>query len=393
MKRTFSALVGLGVSAAIAALAIAGPFPDSGGGSGFTDYRQAAADQYCQDPGGCTTGNATSGTTNGNATSGTTNGNATSGATNGNATIARSGTAPERASGGVGAGGARTGVAAAGATGTGTGTTLAQQAADGACVPYLYFYRPVSRATVGAVTKALALISLPAPHVVRLTEPMDVDAVAKHFGVRSSKSIAGDSKRERSLGEQTGAQVTAPRTLINAVDPVLFNDVKIASGKLHFYDAAGPFTRACVVVLARKPATGDKQVRKTRNNFEAGFVKGLIASRAPLAAVELTKTKPSQIKWFKSHHVSSVDNVDTADGQKALSLLLQGASGTYGVKSTAQALIPEPVAVRTLESGTPLGPRNLTFWILILFGLVAARFTIAAGWRLRRARVDADGRD
>jgi hypothetical protein len=86
MKRTFSALVGLGVSAAIAALAIAGPFPDSGGGSGFTDYRQAAADQYCQDPGGCTTGNATSGTTNGNATSGTTNGNATSGTTNGNAT-------------------------------------------------------------------------------------------------------------------------------------------------------------------------------------------------------------------------------------------------------------------------------------------------------------------
>ena len=60
----------------------------------------------------------------------------------------------------------------------------------------------------------------------------------------------------------------------------------------------------------------------------------------PVVCVEETDVSLSYIKDYQRKSVSTVDNIDTAPGQLALVLALGGQPGNYGVKSTAQMLLP-----------------------------------------------------
>ena len=60
----------------------------------------------------------------------------------------------------------------------------------------------------------------------------------------------------------------------------------------------------------------------------------------PAVGVELTSTEPSQVPWYKSRDISSVDDLDAPAGQAALVYALAGAHGAFGVKSTADSLLP-----------------------------------------------------
>jgi len=61
----------------------------------------------------------------------------------------------------------------------------------------------------------------------------------------------------------------------------------------------------------------------------------------PVVCVEETDVSFSYIKDYQRKFVSTIDNIDTAPGQLALVLALSGQPGNYGVKSTAQMLLPE----------------------------------------------------
>ncbi len=60
----------------------------------------------------------------------------------------------------------------------------------------------------------------------------------------------------------------------------------------------------------------------------------------PTVGVELTSTEPSQVPWYQSQDISSVDDLDTIAGQAALIYALAGSHGTYGMKSSADSLLP-----------------------------------------------------
>lgn len=47
------------------------------------------------------------------------------------------------------------------------------------------------------------------------------------------------------------------------------------------------------------------------------------------------------MKEYQHNHISTVDNIDTVPGQMAMVLALNGQSGHYGIKSTAQKLLPD----------------------------------------------------
>ncbi len=49
---------------------------------------------------------------------------------------------------------------------------------------------------------------------------------------------------------------------------------------------------------------------------------------------------PSQIPWYRGKGLSSVDDLDSLAGQAALDYALAGDSGSFGVKSTADSLLP-----------------------------------------------------
>jgi hypothetical protein len=96
-----------------------------------------------------------------------------------------------------------------------------------------------------------------------------------------------------------------------------------------------------VVIVERAPAPDAATER-----FVDGLIGGLTVTGVPVVAVERTSADPSLVpQWQKVAGLSTVDNIDTSPGRLALALLLEGAQpGSYGVKSSADALLPKLAA-------------------------------------------------
>ena len=100
-----------------------------------------------------------------------------------------------------------------------------------------------------------------------------------------------------------------------------------------------------VVVVRSVPA----QPRGT-GRFLGGLYRGLTGSGASVVGVEGTGSQGTAIETYRKYGLSSVDDIDTRAGRLALAVLLSGGeSGHYGVKATADDLLPpvEPVSVTT----------------------------------------------
>jgi hypothetical protein len=78
--------------------------------------------------------------------------------------------------------------------------------------------------------------------------------------------------------------------------------------------------------------------------FETGLLAGVAAAGVPAVGVELSSTEPSQVPWYESKSISSVDDLDATAGQAALVYALLGSRGAYGTKPTADSLLPNVVA-------------------------------------------------
>lgn len=87
--------------------------------------------------------------------------------------------------------------------------------------------------------------------------------------------------------------------------------------------------------------------------FRSGLLDGLKRSATSVAAVEASDTDPSQIEFYRRSDLSSVDSVDSPGGQVALILVLAGAEGRFGFKSTAEEPLPRQ---EDLPAGSELIP-------------------------------------
>jgi Copper transport outer membrane protein, MctB len=74
--------------------------------------------------------------------------------------------------------------------------------------------------------------------------------------------------------------------------------------------------------------------------FESGLLAGVAAVGVQAVGVELSSTEPSQVPWYESKDISSVDDLDATAGQAALIYALNGSHGAYGTKPTADSLLP-----------------------------------------------------
>lgn len=99
------------------------------------------------------------------------------------------------------------------------------------------------------------------------------------------------------------------------------------------------------VVLVRTPATDLSPKERTQlDSFETGVVEGVRRSGLNGVAVEASDADPSSIPFFKGHDMATVDDVDATAGRVAMVFALLGASGDFGVKDTADRLLPELLA-------------------------------------------------
>jgi Copper transport outer membrane protein, MctB len=116
-----------------------------------------------------------------------------------------------------------------------------------------------------------------------------------------------------------------------AIRPLQRSLLESSSGKLDGLNA---------VVLVRADRNGSDPQAANTNAFEDGLVSGLETGNTEVVGAEQSDTNPSQISWFNDRQLTSVDDIDQLAGQAALVFALAGASGTFGSKDSASALLP-----------------------------------------------------
>lgn len=183
-------------------------------------------------------------------------------------------------------------------------------------------------ATVAVFREPVGLDSLTDPDVVAAGQPPRRRAKGKQPRAATPAPDPRDPSAIERFGRTLGIDLTQSGTLLKRKQRSL-----LAS-------SSGSFSGLEGVVLVR--AAPDLKPGDTRAAaaFEKGLIAGMTQNNVPVVGVETAKAENSGIQWFKDRKLPSVDNLDQIAGRAALIFALDGASGSFGVKSTADSLLP-----------------------------------------------------
>ncbi len=182
-----------------------------------------------------------------------------------------------------------------------------------------------------AVTQAGGELS----SVITVIQPLNFPALAQHATGTQYTALAevpqpaGLVKR---FGVRVGDQIVKGGKLISRLQSTLLSSFDGQFGELQG-----------LVVMREAPAATSSEALQATGEFEEGLIAGANAAGAVAVGVELSSTEPSQIPWYKSQNLASVDDLDKLSGRASLALALAGAHGSWGMKSTADGPLPQPV--------------------------------------------------
>jgi hypothetical protein len=194
----------------------------------------------------------------------------------------------------------------------------------------MLFVGPVVPEIEAAVVQTLEDASGPAPVRKRALE-LPVDAQAIRGALPTEFADLSIDEVGRRLGRELVSGGETP--LWDALDTVIAEEV--SGGSAREVDA--------VVVYSG-----------TKTELERGIYAGVSATGAPLVGVERTDENPSRILGYRQLGLSTVDSIDSQVGRVALAVLLaDGEEGRYGLKPTADAVVPpmEPLPLAPPPSG------------------------------------------
>jgi len=170
--------------------------------------------------------------------------------------------------------------------------------------------------------------------VVAIGEPLDLSALARAAAGTHYAELPGSPAVLGQFGELIGRQLVSGGQL---VDRELISRVREAL--MSAFD--GTLTRLEGLVVERAEPSGQNPAQiEASALFETGLLDGVAAAGVSAVGVELSSTNPSQVPWYKGRRISSVDDLDQPAGQAALAYALAGSKGSYGIKSTADSLLP-----------------------------------------------------
>jgi hypothetical protein len=168
--------------------------------------------------------------------------------------------------------------------------------------------------------------------VAVIREPPDLAALASQATPGRYAALATDQTLVRPFGVRIGVQLVRGGTLIQRERGSLLSTF---NGNLQPLGG---------VVVMKNSGSLSPNDAHTVDSFESGLMSGLQRSgTVPVVGVETTSTNPSQIGWYKQQNLASVDDLDDLAGRAAVIFELGGAKGTYGIKPSAQALLPNIV--------------------------------------------------
>jgi copper transport outer membrane protein MctB len=186
----------------------------------------------------------------------------------------------------------------------------------------------VDEAVRDAVTQAGGSLQA----VVAVREPLDATGVAAQASGTLYAALSSETSLTRRFAVRMGKELVRGGALLGQVHTRLFSSDDGELGKLDG-----------LVVVRSEPKGLTGQLAKSAGELESGLIAGIAAEQVPAVGVELTSTEPSQIPWYKSENLSSVDDLDTLAGRSALAFALAGNHGSYGVKPSADSLLPHVV--------------------------------------------------
>jgi Copper transport outer membrane protein, MctB len=164
-----------------------------------------------------------------------------------------------------------------------------------------------------------------------VNEPPSLDQLASTLDDRKARALArGDTDAIDAFAEDAGRRLVfgGPR----------FDDLR---GTLLGRYSGRPNGIDTVIVVSQRPEELDPDQATATDHLEHGILSGLLSTARPVVGVEQTSTDPSTIPFFASEGTSSVDDVDRTAGQVALVYALAGANGHFGVKDSADSLLPD----------------------------------------------------
>jgi hypothetical protein len=164
-------------------------------------------------------------------------------------------------------------------------------------------------------------------------EPVDIRSLAGDVAKTRFAGLEGEPDVQTEFATGVGRQLVLGGNLLARVRGHLFSR---ASGNFRALDG--------VIVVRDQPQDMTPVQRSTAARIESALLAGVTATRTASVGVEATDAEPSSVSFFQSNDLASVDDVDQSAGKLATVLALLGAEGSFGVKSSADQLLPDLLA-------------------------------------------------
>jgi hypothetical protein len=164
--------------------------------------------------------------------------------------------------------------------------------------------------------------------------PLALDRLAEELKRTSFADLDEDRDVLFEFGERIGKQLANGGGLVDRVKGDLFSSSR---GEYRGLDGI-------VWVRDRDDLSGDE--RQDQDRFETGILSGLRSTDAEIVGVETSDADPSQIQFMTRHGLPTVDDIDLVAGRTALVYVLLGADGQFGIKGSADKLLPPPAIER-----------------------------------------------
>ena len=168
--------------------------------------------------------------------------------------------------------------------------------------------------------------------VAVVREPPDLRALADAAPpVSPAGSVRRDSDALSALARRAGLSLVSGGPPFDRLQDALLADV---SGRPGGIDA--------VIVVRDRPSDLGSAKSDATDTLEEGLVDGIqSAGEIPVVGVERSDSDGSQIGFYTSQGLeATVDSIDLTSGRLALAYALNGVEGDYGIKASAERLLP-----------------------------------------------------
>lgn len=184
--------------------------------------------------------------------------------------------------------------------------------------------------TSAAIEEALGPTGAHVVGIGVVREPVDLSGLGSALVKTRFANIRRNEETLSEFGIGVGRQLIRGGNLLDRVRSHLFSR---ASGNFGELDG--------VIVVRQTPEELGAVQRAKASTLESTLMAGMTGTRAPVVGVETSTAEPSSVSFFTGNDLSSVDDVETPAGKVATVFALLGAEGSFGVRGSADRLLPD----------------------------------------------------